>query len=231
MTGKNLIKKICSLYLKNRYSMAMVAEELKISPSKAQYWLEKNNISRRSRSEAGYLAHRQRFNKLPCNIKKKLLPKERELLITGLMLYWAEGWKKNSGHIAFSNSNPKMIQLFLKFLREICGIYENRLRVVLHLYENQNELELKKFWSKTTRIPLAQFNATYVHKGKSGTYKKKSKYGTLSLRYCDKKLLEQILKGIDEYADRFLNPRWLNNENLSSYSISRLSSAGRAVAL
>ena len=218
MTGKNLIKKICSLYLNSQYSMAMVAEELKISPNKVRYWLEKNSIPRRKKSEAGYLAHRQRFNKLPCNIKKKLLPKERELLIASFMLYWAEGWKKNSKYIAFSNSNPKMMQLFLKFLREICGIYENRLRAVLHFYEDQSELKLKKFWSKTTGIPLAQFNAAYMHKGKPGTYKKRSKYGTLSLRYGDKRLLEQILKGIDEYADTFLKS-------------SRLSSVGRAVAL
>jgi len=187
--------------------MVMVAEELKISPNRVQYWLKKSNISRRNRSEAGYLTHRQRFNKLPCNVKKNLLPKERELLIAGLMLYWAEGWKKNSERISFSNSDPKMIKLFLKFLRELCGIYENRLRVVLHSYEDQSTLKLKRFWSKTTRIPLTQFNAAYVHKGKPGTYKKKSKYGTISLRYCDKRLLEQILKGIDEYADKFLKSR------------------------
>jgi len=207
IANKNLIKKICSFYLKKQYSMAMVAEKLKISPGKVWYWLEKNNISRRNRSKAGYLVHKQRFNKLPCNIRKKLLPKEKELLITGLMLYWAEGWKKNSGSVVFSNSSPKMAQLFLKFLREICEIHENRLRVLLHLYEDQNEQELKKFWSRTLKIPLEQFSATCVHKSKSGTYKKKSKYGTLSLRYSDKKLLKQILKGIDKYADKFLKTK------------------------
>lgn len=201
--------------------MGMVAEELETSPSKVRYWLEKNNIPRRNRSKAGYLAHKQRFNRLPCNIKKKLLPKERELLISGLMLYWAEGWKKNSGCVALSNSDPKLMQLFLEFLRKICGVYENRLKVLLHLYEGQNELELKKFWSKTTGIPLTQFSASYVHEGKSGTYKKKSKYGTLSLRYGDKRLLEQILKGIDKCVDEFLK---LDNKG-------RLSSVGRAVAL
>lgn len=229
MTDKNLIKKICSLYLEEQHSMIVIAEKLDISPSKVVYWLEKNNISRRNRSEAGYLNHEQRFNKLSCNIKKKLSPKEEKLLITGLMLYWAEGSKKNNGHIAFSNSDPKMIQLFLKFLREVCGVYENRLKILLHLYKNQNELKLKKFWSKNTGIPLTQFNTSCVHKGKTGTYKKKSRYGTISLRYCDKKLLEQILKRIDSYADKLLEPSLLSNKNLSS--LSHLSSVGRAIAL
>ena len=125
--------------------MAMIAERLGISVHKIQYWLEKNNIPRRDRSEATYLAYLHRFNKLPCNIKKKFTLKEKELFITGIMLYWAEGWKKNSKYVAFANSDPKMIQLFLKFLHKICGIHKDRLHLGLHLYEDQNELKLKNF--------------------------------------------------------------------------------------
>ena len=202
MANKNLTKKICSLYLRNKYSMVMIAEELKISPNKVWYSLKKNNIPRRNRSEAGYLTHVQRFNKFPAKIRQKFTPEQKELLISGIMLYWAEGWKKNSGRVSFSNSDPKMIQVFLKFLRETCGIYENRLHILLHLYEDQNELKLRKYWSKITRIPLKQFNASYIHKGKVGTYKKKSKYGTVALKYCDKRLLNQILQWINEYKNK-----------------------------
>lgn len=205
-TNKTLIKEIYSLYLKNQYSMTMIAEELKISPNKVCYWLEKNNIPRRTMSEAVSLAYLHRFNKLPCNIKKKLTSEEKKLLIAGIMLYWAEGWKKNSKYVSFSNSNPRMIELFLKFLREICGVHEDRIHLLLHLYEDQNELKLKNFWSKVTEIPLSQFNASYIHKGKPGTYKKKSEYGTISIKYGDKKLLDQILQWIDDYINRFLRP-------------------------
>ena len=205
MVNVDLIEKICSLYIDDRRSMAMIAKELNISINKVQYWLEKNSISRRNRSKAGYLANEQRFNKFPCKIKRKLSQKEKELLLAGIMLYWAEGWKKNSTCVSFSNSDPKMIQLFLKFLREICGAYEERLRTVLHLYEDQNELRLKKFWSRVTRISLNQFQAPYVHKAKPGTYKKKSRYGTLCVKYCDKKLLEQILEQINVLGEALLN--------------------------
>ena len=205
-TNGTLIKKICSLYLKNEYSMIMIAEELKISPNRVRYWLEKNNVPRRNKSEVVYLISKYRFNKLPYNIKTKLTSKEKELLIAAIMLYWGEGSKRNSQCVAFSNNDPKMIQLFLKFLREICGIHENRFRVFLHLYPDQNEKELKKWWSEITKIPLIQFRKSHIHKGKQGTYKKKSKCGTISLRYCDKKLLNQILQWIDEYSDKFLKP-------------------------
>lgn len=196
---KKMTKVVGVMYLEDKYSVAMISEKLGFSVNQIQYCLKKNNIPRRNRSEATNLAYFYRFNKLPCNIRKKFTPQQRELLITGIMLYWAEGWKKNSTYVSFTNSDPQMVVLFAKFLREICGVQESRLRLKLHLYNDQNEKILKNFWANITDIPLYQFNATYFHEGKSGTYKKKSKYGTICLCYADKKLLNQILKWIDQY--------------------------------
>ena len=203
--NKILIKKICSLYCDKQYSMAMIAEKSKISIHKVRYWLEKNNIPRRNRSDAGYLTHIHRFNKRPCRIKAKFTPEEEKLLIAGIMLYIAEGSKKDRRSVALANSDPKLIQLFLRFLRETCGVHEERLRIIPHFYTDQDEKKLRKWWSQITGIPLTQFCKSYIHKAKKGTYKKKSEYGTISLRYNDKKLLNQILQWIKEYFDKFLN--------------------------
>ena len=181
--------------------MPMIAEQLNVSVHKVQYWLEKENIDRRKPSEATTLAHIKRFNKIPCEVKIILDAEQERLLIAGVMLYWAEGSKKNNNYVAFSNSDPDMVRLFLSFLREICGIQESRLHLLLHIYTDQNEKELKSFWSEITKIPLNQFNKTYIHQGKIGNYKKKSQYGTVSLRYGDKKLFDQIIKWIERYKD------------------------------
>jgi len=62
------------------------------------------------------------------------------------MLYWAEGFQSEKAKmIDFANSKPEMISLFLKFLRQICGIDENRLRAYLYCYENQSPQKLIKF--------------------------------------------------------------------------------------
>lgn len=200
---KKAAKAVSSLYLQDKYSVAMIAEKLGFSVHQVRHCLEKNNVPRRSRSEATFLAHFHRFNRLPCNIKRELTPKERDLFVAGIMLYWAEGWKKNSQYASFSNSDPKMIRLFLMFLRKLCGIQEGRVRLLLHLYEDQNEKELRNFWSEVTNVPLSQFNSSYLHKAKPGNYKRKSEHGTISLRYGDKKLLEQILEWIDDCLVEF----------------------------
>ncbi len=196
---KNDVKRITYLYQNKGYSMLMIAEELGVSFSKVRYWLNKNGTTKRNRSEAGYLAHSNRFNKCSSSIKKKLSKKEKELLIAGIMLYWAEGWKKNSTYVSFSNSDARMIRLFLKFLREICGIDESRLRVVLHYYKDQDEVKLKRYWSKVANIPINQFSKGFVHKGKTGTYTRKSDYGTINVRYSDKRLLNQIIEQINDF--------------------------------
>ena len=196
------IKEMCDLY-RTGLSMMMVSEKLDIPHSTVSYYLKKKNIARRNPSEAGYLSHLHRFGRKSYKVRDKLTPEEENLRIAGTMLYWAEGYKKNNtSAVAFSNSDPEMIKVFLKFLRIICNVQEKRLRALLFLFKDQDEELFRRYWSKITNIPINQFNMSYIRNSRSdiGTYKRKSKYGTLLLRYADKKLLQQILHWIDEYA-------------------------------
>ena len=74
------ISRMISLYRDDGYSMSMISEKLEVSISKVRYWLDKNNINRRNRSDAGYLTHSNRLNRYPCNIKEKLSKKEKEFM-------------------------------------------------------------------------------------------------------------------------------------------------------
>ena len=70
-----------------------------------------------------------------------------ELFFIGVVLYWGEGYKrpivrkgkvKTYHSVVLSNSDPLLIKIFLRFLREICGVEENFIRVNIHAYEHQN---------------------------------------------------------------------------------------------
>mgnify|MGYP001573687061 CR=1 FL=1 len=197
---KNLDKNIILLYKDKFYSVKQVAEKLNLSLSKIKYVLEKNGIKKRKISEAIRYLNITKFNKGIFKIKEKLSEQEEKLRIAGVMLYWGEG-TKSGNCVTLSNSNPKMVTLFLKFLRCVCNVSENRLRALLHIYSDHNEEEVKIFWSHITKIPTSQFSKTFVHKKQGGTYKKNSEYGTISLRYSDKKLLEIINGWIKEFSD------------------------------
>jgi len=196
---EKLEKNIVKLYRDKFFSVQQIVEKLKISPSKVRHILDKNKIIKRKIGEAIRCLNITKFNKSVFKIKKNFNKDEEKLKIAGVMLYWGEG-TKSGGTVTFSNSDPIMIEIFIKFLRKICGIAEDRLRVLLHIYTDQDEKELKRFWSNITDISESQFSKSFIHKKKGGSYKKISQYGTISLRYSDKQLLTIINSWIKDYS-------------------------------
>src|SRR4030042_3816176 len=183
---------IAKLYRKEGLSCMQIAAKLKISDSVARYWLAKQNIKKRSISEAITNIYITKFNKKTFHLKNNFSERDINLKIAGIMLYWGEG-AKTGGTIKFVNSDPEMVVLFLNFLRKICGISEERLKILIHIYPDHNENKLKKFWSEITSVPLKQFYKSHIHQGRVGTYKNKSRYGTVAVNYSDKKLLKILL--------------------------------------
>ncbi|TRZ48933.1 hypothetical protein D4Q80_03005 [bacterium] len=157
--------------------------------------MDKFNIPRRNQSLVNYVVNK---DKPQFEIKKHLSLFEDKLKIAGIMLYWAEGtlWGNS---VYFANSNPEMVKVFLKFLREVCGVKENRLRVYLYAYDYQNVNALKLYWHRITKIPLGQFIKPYIRKDKISLSQRKLPYGLIQVRYNDKRLQEQIKSWIDEF--------------------------------
>ncbi|MBU1045954.1 hypothetical protein KJ616_02430 [Patescibacteria group bacterium] len=121
------------------------------------------------------------------------------------MLYWAEGAKPNAAKrswtVDLANSDPRMIMLFLRFLRTICRVDKKRLRVFLYCYANQNIDSLKQYWHNITHIPLSQFTKPYVRKDFIQEKTGKMPHGLIHIRYNDKKLILQISDWIREYLE------------------------------
>ena len=200
---EDLQKDIIKLYVKDRLSMKQIGDKFNLSSSAIRYYLDKYKIKRRTISDAITSIYITRFKKKPFKLKEGLSKAEMELKIAGIMLYWGEG-AKSGGTVKFANSDPEMIKVFLKFLRNICGIFEERLKVLIHMYPDQDEKTLIKFWSFVTKIKKENFYKSYTHEGKKGTYKNKSLYGTLAVHYSDKKLLNLILNWLDFYKTKFI---------------------------
>ena len=130
------------------------------------------------------------------------------LLVSGLVAYLCEGTKlrkdlryKNTYHYAieFTNSEPNLIKLFLDFLRRFIGLNENKLKCQLSIYNEQNKNEIELFWSDLLKIPIKNFNKTYIFKPKN-IKNKMILRGTCKLRYHDKesflKLNDLIIKNV-----------------------------------
>lgn len=114
------------------------------------------------------------------------------LFLAGLMLYWAEGDKAKNEIVKFSNSDPNMIDLMMKWFRTMCDVSEKKFRIALHIHELHHRKNIEKYWSKITNIPLTQFHKTFI-KPTSLKHRKNRLYnGTCAIRINDVNLFRKI---------------------------------------
>lgn len=200
-TKESKSESIIELYSNQNLSMAQTAQRLSISISTVRYWLDKKGVKRRQINEAINSWYFTKFNKQPFQLPL-LTNKLKDLKTAGIMLYWGEG-AKTENVVKFVNSDPEMIRIFLKFLREVCGVSEERLKALIHMYPDHDENKIKSFWINLTKISEQNFYKSYIHEGKKGTYKNKSKWGTITINYPDKLLFELLLRWINEYKHKY----------------------------
>lgn len=119
--------------------------------------------------------------------------KDDHLFIAGLMLYWAEGDKTEANEmVKFSNSDPIMIKLLMRWFREACRVPEQKFRIALHIHELHCRKNIEQYWSKITGISVAQFNKTQI-KPTALKHRRNPLYdGTCSIRVCNKNLFRKI---------------------------------------
>ena len=106
----------------------------------------------------------------------------RDMFMLGIGLYLGEG-SKSQEQIRVANSDPTIIKLAIRWLKEFGIIESHHLRVAIHGYPDHDIKELIKFWSQTLDIPAEQFIKVTIDKreNKSSYKKRKLPYGTAHL--------------------------------------------------
>jgi hypothetical protein len=196
--SENLVKKIGLLYYDKQLSVQDVANQLGVSIDAVFYCMRKNGLARRKKHESNSIRYER--SKPSFKLRKISTEELRTLRAIGTMLYWGEGGKSDKANIVdFANSDKDMIIVFLKFLRKVCGIDENKLRVFSYFYSNQDKNKNINYWSKITKISKKKFTKPYIRKDFSNDKKDKMPHGLIHIRYGDKKLLRLIKSWIGEY--------------------------------
>lgn len=120
---------------------------------------------------------------------------DKELKLIGIALYWAEGHKGLSWDtVSFTNSDPIMIKLIMKWFRVICMVAEDKFRIRIQCHGTENADNCKKYWSEITGVPMRQFTKPYIKISPSS----KKKVGNLCpngvchIRISDTSLLTKI---------------------------------------
>jgi transposase-like protein len=95
-----------------------------------------------------------------------------DLLLVAVALYWGEGGKTRRT-VRFSNSDPDLIRIMMKFFREICNVPEEKFRGYIHIHEHLDHKKAERYWSQISGITLDKMYATYRKQSISSKGKKR----------------------------------------------------------
>jgi len=189
-------------------SYGYILKNIAVSKSTLSLWLRdieltesQKSILLKGREMSRYAAakkkQRQRIEKT-IKIIEKAKKEFRQsnnnpLFLSGLMLYWAEGDKSDlHEQVKFTNSDPNMINLIMRWFREICKVPEKKFRVTLHIHNLHCRPKIENYWSNITGIPLSQFYKTQV-KPTTLRYRRNPLYnGTCAVSISSKDFFRKI---------------------------------------
>lgn len=93
------------------------------------------------------------------------VPSRRDLFMLGLGLYWGEGYKRSNGELGFTNSDPKMISTYIRWLQEVYGIQRSELvfRISINEIHKERIGKVLAYWRIITGGTVNQFtNPSFI---------------------------------------------------------------------
>lgn len=188
MTRGELIK----LYIQDRLSMQQIATKLNCSVHKVQYWMDIHKIPRRSISDAVYTKNNP--NGDPYTLKPIKTVEDAWLLGMGIGLHWGEGNKVNKHSVRLGNTDPELLNVYVRFLVDLCGVDKSKLKFGLQIFSDTEPVKARKFWEKELGVLESQFYKVTVTPSKAkGTYRRKNQYGVVTVYFHNRKLRDIII--------------------------------------
>ncbi len=190
---------LLDLYLQKGNSMREVAEKTGFSLHKVSYWMEGYKIKKRTVSEAIYINRNRKGD--PFQIHEPGTMSEAQLMGMGLGLFWGEGTKMDKNSIRLGNTDPALIKTFVKFLKRFFEVDNLKIHFGLQIFNDTNPDEVLRFWMKELDVNKSQFQKVVVTPSRgAGTYRRKMKYGVLTVYFNNKKLRGVIAEKLKAFG-------------------------------
>ena len=180
-------------YFKNRaielrqagLSYSEILKEVKVARSTLSLWLRSVGLAKEQKQRltlkklqaakrGGESKKQSRIERTKDIIKQAGVEIEKvndkELWLSGIMLYWAEGAKQKETNVSvgikFSNSDAAMSSFFVWWLKKYLKISDERIVFEIIIHENYKERKdyFIDYWSKILDYPISKLNRIYYKK-------------------------------------------------------------------
>lgn len=126
---------------------------------------------------------------------------DREVLLVGAALYWAEGSKDKAyarrERVELINSDPDLIRLFLRWL-ELLGVGRERWRCRVSIHETADLEGALRYWSQVSGVPREAFGKEVIKKHSPRTVRRnvgEAYRGCFAVRVLDSADLYRRIEG------------------------------------
>lgn len=222
-------------------SIKSIAQQLNAAQSSVSLWVrdvtltEKQILALRANTHNPQTIEKRRQSRLKNELAKRnaVLDRavdmvdeisERELWLIGTALYWAEGGK-TKGIVRFSNGDPRMIRLMIRFFAEVCHVDESKMRAHIHIHDSLDCAAAEAYWRKVTNMPKEKFYKTYNKPNVSSKGTRKSlPYGVCDIYVLDANLLLNIQGWTDGICKRTIGQQ--NNNH--AYNLEARKESGKS---
>lgn len=190
-------EKALELRIQHNMTLDEIAERMNVSRTTVYYWIKDHPLEeeRKRRSEKRQLAQKRAAEATKAKWKsyreegyEKGLAEAPELfkdetLKTFVILYTAEGYRRNHQVVHFGNSDPWMMKIAQYWMPRFT---ENKLEYKLQIHVDQDEEELRQFWGKELNIDPGLIKVSRKsNSGKLKGRKWRSKHGVMSIGVGD----------------------------------------------
>jgi predicted transcriptional regulator len=204
---------------KKGYSMNDIVRELQVSKASVSLWVRNVSLThtqRKNLTARGFsvdAVEKRRMSRIARTREEhRILTKhageeisslsQHELWFLGIALYWGEGGKTHHGMVRIANSDPAVIQIMMRFFREICNVPEAKFNGHVHTFSHLNAKKAEEYWSNISGIPRQQFYKTYIKQSVASKNKRDTlPYGTFQIYVCDTKLFLRIMGWIERIKE------------------------------
>lgn len=192
----NSTLKVKAIKLRRRgQTYSEILEQVPVAKSTLSTWLHSVSLAKKQKqrltskklaaAQKGWKSRQKHRIEKSEKIKKESKSKvkiitKRELWLIGVALYWAEGAKENESNksrgLYFSNSDAKMISVYLTWLVDAMQISINRIKFDLIIHENHKvRLDaIIKHWTKHISLNGGMFDKIYFKRHNLSTNRRKT---------------------------------------------------------
>lgn len=208
------------------FSVGEIAKKLSVAKSSVSLWVRGLELSEQAHSilkkknpalpeytgikkASQIVSQRAMEKRLEYQVTgRKETVKNPSLHLMGCMLYWAEG-DKSKNEVKLTNYDPKVLSIFVKFLRVCYGLKNDDIRIRVVCYSDETREVNEKYWLNLLKLPKSSLR--YLKTVVSIPKKKSNKHihGGCAVEVYNTEVIQRIYGSIKEYAHISDDNKWL----------------------